>query len=185
MSQLVPAVSRTRTAPTAATFPRISPAPVRVAVPFAATCPPYTVKTAFTASRNPPSPVACPGGSTSRTPRIGPPKNRMVSSRGADDAVGHVPLRVGHLLPGSARQLEPGVVEEEQRRQRDEHRVTGQEGVTAEAMHAVLDRVDDDRDHEEARDDHPQEAADIRDPLADPERQHGSDDRHPDERQPE
>lgn len=46
----------------AASSPRTFPHPISVTAPPGATMPPYTVKTAFTASRNPPRPVTAPVG---------------------------------------------------------------------------------------------------------------------------
>ncbi len=105
--------------------------------------------------------------------------------RGAQDRERHVPLRVDHLLARRVRQLEADEVEEQHRHRGDEDRVGRLERAGAEAVHAVLERVDQDRDREEREQDHPRERADRRDPLADVEREDRAPHREPDEAEQE
>ena len=101
--------------------------------------------------------------------------------RRAGDGERHVALGVGHLLARAARQLEADVVEQQHADEGDEPGVGGLVGAPAEAVHAVLGRVDDARDREQAEQQEPGERAGRRQPLGLGERQDGGEHRHPDE----
>jgi hypothetical protein len=70
--------------------------------------------------------------------------------RGAQDGERHVLLRVLHLVAGSVRELEPDVVEEQHRDGRDEDAPRRLELARAHAVDAVLRRVEDHGEGEEA-----------------------------------
>ena len=78
ISQALPLDSVASRKASMASSPSTFPHPVSVTAPPGATVPPYTVKTAFTASRNPPKPVTWPVGRTSRTDRMGTPYSSSV-----------------------------------------------------------------------------------------------------------
>ena len=71
MIQVAPEVSRHKMNSRAHPSPRIRPAPLRVAVPSAATWPPYTVKTDWMALTNPLKLVMAVDGSTIKMPSTG------------------------------------------------------------------------------------------------------------------
>jgi len=92
-----------------------------------------------------------------------------------------IALRVLHLLGGAVLQLEADVVEQQQRDEREEDRAGRLEFLDREPVHAVVERVHDHRDREEAQHEHAQVGPGIRDPLAPPQRDDRHADRDPDE----
>jgi hypothetical protein len=70
--------------------------------------------------------------------------------RALGNRAGHVALGVLHLLGRAVLQLEADVVEEEHRHERDEQRVGRREVAGRRHAQAVLERVDDRRDREQA-----------------------------------
>ncbi len=96
---------------------------------------------------------------------------------------GHVLLGVLHLVAGRARQLEAHVVEEQHGHECDEQRVGRLELPSAREAEAVLERVDDRADHEQAEHEDPGPGSEGRDPLADPEGEDCRVDREPDVRE--
>src|SRR5205823_1936328 len=92
-------------------------------------------------------------------------------------------LRVLHLLGGAVLQLEPDVVEEEQRHLPEEDRARRADLPELEARDTVLDAVEDHRQREEAEHRDTQDRAELRNPLAMAKRDDRDADRDPDERQ--
>ncbi len=107
--------------------------------------------------------------------------------RAVDDRLRHVLLRIDHLLGRAVRELEAHVVEEQQRHDAQEHQRArgrggaGDEVAEAEAVDAVLERVDEHGEREEQEHEGPADGAEVRDPLAPVERRDGDDDADPDE----
>jgi hypothetical protein len=108
---------------------------------------------------------------------------RHAGHRGAGDPERHVTLRVGHLLAGAAGQLEADEVE--QQHADEEHETTlGQlVAARAQAVRPVLEREDDDREGEHAKQEEPGEGSGRGQPLGLAERHDGGQDRQPDERE--
>ncbi len=102
---------------------------------------------------------------------------------GAGDGERHVALRVGHLLARAVGQLEADEVEQQHAHQ--EHEPAGRRRVAAraQAVGAVLGRVEDDREGEQAEQDEPGEGPGRGQPLAHAEGRDGGHDGQPDERQ--
>ena len=101
----------------------------------------------------------------------------------ADDRDRHVPMRIHHLLGRAVLELEADVVEEEVRDEAEEHGRGGRQVAGRDAVCAVLRRIDDRRDREEAEHEYPREAARGRDPFPLLQSRDRDPDREPDEEQ--
>ena len=94
--------------------------------------------------------------------------------------IGHVLLRVLHLIAGRVRELEADVVEEEHGDEDDEKAVGRREVAARRQAEPVRDGVDEGGDREAAQQDHPAPRAGCRDPFADAEREDRRPDAEPD-----